>query len=307
MKIIRPIFWNDINFISLILYPMTIITYFINYLKTFNKKKNFFIKTICVGNIYLGGTGKTPLAIQINKILRKKNPVFIKKNYNDQIDEQKLLKLNGNLICTNLRYNGVQIAESKKYKVGILDDGLQDKSINYNISIVCFNSTSGIGNGFLLPAGPLRENIKVIKNYDAIFLNGNNEDNLNIKNIIKNINPNLEIFESLYEPIDINKLNKEDKYLVFSGIGNPDTFIKTLKNNGFNIIKNLDFPDHYNYSDNDIQNIKNLAKKFNAKILTTEKDFMRLNKTISENINYLKINLKIKNEGNLINFLKERL
>ena len=306
MKIIRPIFWNDINFISLILYPMTIITYFINYLKTFNKKKNFFIKTICVGNIYLGGTGKTPLAIQINKILRKKNPVFIKKNYKDQIDEQKLLKLNGNLICTNLRYNGVQIAENKKYKIVILDDGLQDKSINYNISIVCFNSTSGIGNGFLLPAGPLRENITVIKNYDAIFLNGQNK-NKKLEKTLKNINKNIKIFHGKYIPKNIKKFNLNKKFIFFSGIGNPDEFEKTLKNYKFKIKEKFIFPDHYNYSGKDLNHIKKIAKNKKLDIITTEKDFMRIGKKNRRNIKYLKIELRIQNISKFSKFLKDRL
>ena len=311
MKLKKPKFWDykKPNIMAYFLLPLSFLTSVINYLKNKPLKIKKEIKTICIGNIYLGGTGKTPLSIKINQLLNKQNykTAFIKKYYKDQIDEQKILEKNGRLFCKKDREKSLNEAINSGIEVCIFDDGLQDKKIKYDISFVCFNNQSFIGNGFLIPAGPLRENLKNLLNYDAIFLNGNNEDNLNIKNIIKNINPNLEIFESLYEPIDINKLNKEDKYLVFSGIGNPDTFIKTLKNNGFNIIKNLDFPDHYNYSDNDIQNIKNLAKKFNAKILTTEKDFMRLNKTISENINYLKINLKIKNEGNLINFLKERL
>ena len=306
MKIIRPIFWNDINFISLILYPITIITYFINYLKTFNKKKNFFIKTICVGNIYLGGTGKTPLAIQINKILRKKNPVFIKKNYKDQIDEQKLLKLNGNLICTNLRYNGVQIAENKKYKVGILDDGLQDKSINYNISIVCFNSTSGIGNGFLLPAGPLRENITVIKNYDAIFLNGKNK-NKKLEKTLKNINQNIKIFYGKYIPKNLKKFNLNKKFIFFSGIGNPDEFEKTLKNYNFKIKEKFIFPDHYNFSSKDLNHIKKIAKNKKLEIITTEKDFMRISKKNRKNIKYLKIELRIQNISKFSKFLKDKL
>ena len=107
------------------------------------------------------------MVIKINKLLSKKyKTVFIKKKYTNQVDEQKLLELNGNLICSKTRDKAIKNAENKNYEVGILDDGLQDKSIKYDVSIVCFNTTSGLGNSFLLPAGPLRENISALNNQD---------------------------------------------------------------------------------------------------------------------------------------------
>ena len=173
MKIYKPIFWSKKNFLSIILYPLTFITFTINLIKNLSNKKKYNLKTICIGNIYLGGTGKTPLSIEVNKILTKKyKTVFIKKKYKNQIDEKILLESNGKLICNNDRGIALKIAKNQKYEICIIDDGLQEKTIKYDLSIACFNSTSGIGNGFLLPAGPLRENISNVKKYDAIFLNG---------------------------------------------------------------------------------------------------------------------------------------
>ena len=92
MKLIRPKFWENKNFISYILYPFSLITYLINITKEFSKKKNFKIKTICIGNIFVGGTGKTSLAIEINELLKKEfKTVFIKKNYENHLDEINLL------------------------------------------------------------------------------------------------------------------------------------------------------------------------------------------------------------------------
>ena len=171
MKVNKPLFWNEINLISILLYPLSLITFLINIFKKILNKRNFKIKSICVGNLYVGGTGKTPLSIKINSILKKKyKTVFIKKKYSDQMDEQNILKSCGNLICKKHRDAALKIATKQKYDVAILDDGLQEKSLNYNITIACFNSTDGIGNGFLIPAGPLREVISEIKNYDAVFL-----------------------------------------------------------------------------------------------------------------------------------------
>ena len=173
MKVIKPLYLNDKNFISYLLTPLTIFTILINFSKNFLIRKKYKIKTICVGNIYIGGTGKTSLSIQINKILKNKfRTVFVKKRYLDQLDEAKMLQAHGKLISDENRGISLDKAEVKKFDVAILDDGLQDKKIDYDISIACFNSTYGIGNGYLLPAGPLREKLEILKKYSAIFLVG---------------------------------------------------------------------------------------------------------------------------------------
>ena len=99
--------------------------------------------------------------------------MFIKKKYYEQIDEEKLLKSKGNVLSNiDRKMSLIKAENNKKFNLAILDDGLQDKKINYDISIACFNSSYGFGNGLLLPAGPLRENLSVLKKYSAIFLNG---------------------------------------------------------------------------------------------------------------------------------------
>ena len=105
MNLKKPEFWLKKNFISLVLLPLTIITYLINSFKKFSNKKNFKIKSICIGNIYVGGTGKTTLTILVNQILKKKfKTVFIKKKYNNQKDEINLLKKNGSVISKKIEY-----------------------------------------------------------------------------------------------------------------------------------------------------------------------------------------------------------
>ena len=189
-------------------------------------------------------------------------------------------------------------------EIAIFDDGLQDKSLSYDLSFVCFNSEKWIGNGFLIPAGPLREKIESISKYDAVFFNGNEEDISTQKQEIKKYNPNIKIFESHYSPINIKKFNINDKYIIFSGIGNPDSFKKTLTNHKINIIKEINFPDHYSYTSKDINQIKFVAKKLDAKIITTEKDYVKISSKDSIGIEFLKIDMIIKNESELINFIK---
>ena len=307
MKIIKPVFWSEKNFLSLLLYPLTVLTFLINLIKKFSVKKKFSIKTICIGNICVGGTGKTPLSIKIDKILKKKyKTVFVKKKYSDQSDEQSLLRSNGNLICTNYRDNGLKIAQKLKYDVAIMDDGLQEKSIKYDLTIACFNTSEGIGNGLLLPAGPLRENISAIKNYDAIFLNGEKK-NKKLFLLLKKINNNLKIFEGKYVPLNIKNFNRNKKFLIFSGLGNPEEYERTLKKYKFKIKEKFIFPDHYNFPDTDIVSIKKLAKRKKLNIITTEKDYLRLNKKNRKNVKFLKIDLSIKNMKNFSKFLIERL
>ena len=307
MKINRPLFWNNINLISILLYPLSLITFLINIIKKIPNNKNFKIKSICVGNLYAGGTGKTPLSIKISNILKKKyKTVFIKKKYSDQIDEQNLLKSYGNLICRKDRDNALKIATKQKYDVAILDDGLQDKNLNYNITIACFNSSDGIGNSFLIPSGPLRENISEIKNYDAVFLNGE-KSNKKFSKYLKKLNNDIKVFEAKYTPTNLRSFNLNKKFLFFCGLGNPSEFEKTLKKYKFKIKEKFIFPDHYNFSDTDIVSIKKLAKRKKLNIITTEKDYLRLNKKNKKNVKFLKIDLSIKNMKNFSKFLIQRL
>ena len=296
MRLSKPKFWKTTNIISVIFYPLSLITYLINFSKKFSKKRNFKIKTICVGNIFVGGTGKTSLAIEINELLRKKfKTVFIKKNYKNQSDEINLLKNKGKIILSSNRASALLTAEEKKFDIAILDDGLQQKNINYDLKIICFNSEEAIGNEHIIPAGPLRENINEIKNYDLVFLNGDKK-NYKLSSKLKSINKNIKIFEGNYKPLNIKNFNLKKKYLMFCGIGNPHEFENTLIKQKFNICKKIIYPDHFKLSNFELKRIKATAKKENLILITTEKDFFRLNKIQRKNIKFLKIKLEIKNK-----------
>ena len=311
MKLKKPLFWDykKLSFFSFLLLPFTIFIYLKNFFYISNKKTNKKIKTICVGNIYLGGTGKTPFTIKLNEILEKLNfkTAIIKKYYKDQKDEQKILGASGRLYLDNKRINALKKATRDKNEVAIFDDGLQQRSLYYDLTFVCFNAQKWIGNGFLLPAGPLRESLTSLKNYKATIITGNYENNLHIKKQIKKCNPKIKIFEANYVPINLNRLKKNKKFLIFSGIGNPDTFKKTLLLNKIKIAKSLVFPDHFQYNNDDIKKIKKIAYKLKLKILTTEKDYMRLSKTNKKGISFIKVKLTIKNEKELIKFLRINL
>ena len=304
----KPKFWDEkkVNLISFFLLPFTIVIYFSNIVKNFNKKKKFNIKTICVGNIYLGGTGKTPLSIEIFNILKKLkfNVVFIKKFHSNFKDELRLLSKIGPVISRSSRQKSLEIADSKKYDFAIIDDGLQEKSINYDLKIVCFDKKNFVGNGKLIPAGPLRESLSSIKNFDVVFLNGPNKYEKKIKFLLKRINNNIKIFETFPRILENIKINRQNDYLIFSGIGNPQNFEFLLRKNKFNILKKIEFPDHHDFNDKEIKEIKYKAKKNKLKILTTEKDFLRLKKNQKKNIQKICIKLKIDDSKRFIKILK---
>ena len=304
MNLKKPKFWDfkKPNLIAYLLLPFALILRYLNNFFRRNNPHKFKIKTVCVGNIYIGGTGKTSLSIQINKILNKKNikTCFVKKFYIDQADEQKLLEKEGKLFLAKTRFEAIQKAEKENYEFAILDDGLQDPSIKYDFNLVCFNTLNWKGNGLTIPAGPLRESINNLKNYNHVFLNGNLENIDYLKNEIQKINSEIKIHLGKYEPINLAKFNKTEKYFVFSGIGNHKTFIKMLRNYGLDILENIEFPDHYNYKSNDIEKIISKAKKLNSKILTTKKDYLRLNKKYLEEIKFIEVELKIIDENKFI-------
>jgi len=312
MKLIKPKFWDykKPNLVSYLLLPLTIpITINNFFLQSKKIKKLRNIKSICIGNIYVGGTSKTPLTIKISQILTKLDikTATIKKFYKDQIDEQRLLANKTNLYCSKKRKHSLNKAVQDKVDVVLFDDGLQDGSINYDLSFVCFNTLSWVGNGLLIPAGPLREKIQSISKYDSIFLNGNGENVTEIKKIIKKYSPTIKIFETNYQVINMDEFEKNKKYLVFSGIGNPNTFENTLIKNNLKIAKHLKFPDHHKYNQRDIDEIKYQAKNLNTKILTTEKDFVKLNGNNREGIQPIKIDIMIKEENELIKFIRSNI
>lgn len=304
MKLKKPRFWDykKPNIIAFLLYPIAFLLQIIkSNSKSESKKLN--IKTICIGNIYLGGTGKTSLSIKLNEILNKNNikTCFIKKYYKDQIDEQKILQNNGKLFLSRNRLKALQKAEEENYQIAIFDDGLQDFSINYDIKFVCFNNINWIGNGMTIPAGPLRENVNNLKKYKNLFLNGNLENIEEIKKQISNINPKITIHIGIYVPLNLNEFDSNENYLIFSGIGNHKTFVSMLKKNKLKIIKEIEFPDHYQYSEKDINKIKIEAKRLNSKIITTEKDYIKISDAHKSEIKFVKSELKIEDEKKLLN------
>ena len=305
--LLKPKFWDKkVNLISIILFPFTVIFAFLIYIrKKIIKSIDFKIPIICVGNIYIGGTGKTPVSIFLANEIQKigKKPVILRKFYKNHQDEYGLIRNNfKNLILDSNRINGIRKIEKLNFDVVILDDGLQDYKIRKNISIACFNSTQLIGNGLLIPSGPLRESLSSLKNVEIVIVNGNKNEDFEKK--LFSINPNLEIFYSKYIPTNIDDF-KNKKLLAVAGIGNPENFFSLAEKNGLHIEKKLIFPDHYQFSKKEIKDILDEVKKNDYQIVMTEKDYFKFKHFKSEKIKYLKVSLQIDNHERLIKKIKE--
>jgi len=300
MKMLKPGFWDkNFSFISILLYPFSLIYLVLLIIKKILvSSKKFKIPVICVGNIYVGGTGKTPLAIFLsNNLDNNKKPVIIKKNYKNHYDEYELIKSKTDLIVGKNRAAAIIEAIDNKFNVAILDDGFQDSSIYKDLNIICFNSQQLIGNGMIFPSGPLREPFNSLKSADIVIINGHKNSNFERK--IRTISNTVEIFYSKYLPVNIDQF-KDKKLLAFAGIGNPENFFDLLKSENLNIEKTLKFPDHHEFDTKDLKKIVSIADKNKLEIITTEKDFQRLKSFKIEHINYLELKLEIFEKDNFI-------
>ena len=322
MNFKKPKFWDypGLSVWSIILYPLSLLFLLASsILRILKVEKKFSIPIICIGNIYVGGTGKTPLALEIFKIIKSygKNPAFVKKGYDYLYDEIQMLDKAGKTYSNRNREEAINSIISDKHDIAILDDGFQDPSIKKDFSILCFNSRQLIGNGFLIPSGPLRESFKSIKRADCIVING--DRNIEFENKIKKINKNIKMFYSKYKITNLDKF-KNKKVLAFAGIGNPSNFFELLKENDINLLRAYSFPDHHNYTKKDFDEIigdtflasvpevmKEKPDVESVKIVTTEKDYFRMNEKQKQNCDYIKVDLEIKNKDEFINLIKSKL
>ena len=311
MKIKKPIFWDykKISFKSFLLFPISIIyqlLFWFNKILVLNKSnKKLATPIICVGNIYIGGTGKTPLVREIFKITKSfgKKPAFIKKYHNYLSDEIEMLKETGRVYINSKRKDGITLSVLNGHDVAILDDGFQDFSIKPNFSILCFNSKQMIGNGLVIPSGPLRESLNAIQRADCIIING--DQNFEFEKKISQFKKNkkLDIFYSEYKIKDIEKF-KNKKITAFAGIGNPSNFFDLLRKNNLNIVKTYSFPDHYNYSKKDFEILTDEKSDI---LITTEKDYYRITDEQKRDCDFIEVNLEIKNEKKFREILKSYL
>jgi tetraacyldisaccharide 4'-kinase len=302
MKFNKPNYWSKkFSLISFFLIPLTLIVILFSFIRRkLTKSIKFNIPIICIGNIYIGGTGKTPMAIFLGDELLKlgNSPVILRKFYKSHSDEHNLIKGKfDNLILCENRFDGIKKAEKENHNTVILDDGFQDHKIHKDLNILCFNQKQLVGNGMVLPSGPLRESLTSLKFADIILINGKKD--VEFENKVFQINKDLKIFYTNYRPLNIEQFRNK-KLLALAGIGNPNNFFELLEENNLIIKKKLIFPDHYEFNQVEVQKIIDDAHKEHLDIIMTEKDYYKVKKFNDKRLNYLKVSLDVDKKVKLI-------
>ena len=294
MPIKTPHFWTELSWQSVILFPVSYIWRFGHYAqqKILNTKETE-IPVICVGNLTVGGSGKTPVVITLCRFLsgigkstsiltrgfggKEKGPIFVSTNLHQSLDvgDEPLMMAHSLDVCVsrNRPLGANHILDKKKYDCIVMDDGLQNPTLKKDLNIAVFDGKFGIGNGFLLPAGPMRQKLEVgIQNIDLVIFNGKDETGLGQK-----IPPHIPIFTGELQPDEeIVEKMKNRRVYGFAGIGNPSRFFKTLNNIGADLVGEAHFADHHPYTDADLTQLYEEAIQSGAELVTTQKDWMRL-------------------------------
>jgi len=320
-NVLQKIWYNKnvfFTFLSILLLPFSFLYFLIFYIKqTLTIENEFTTPIICFGNINIGGTGKTSTLLSLLPELIKVKPklVILLRGYKGTIKsthkvdpnhdtaltvgDEALLYANSfkTFISSNRSKAIKEIIKSENPDLIILDDGFQDKRIKKNKNIILINGNRGLGNGLLLPSGPLREITSLaLKKTDIIILIG--KDHTEFKSRYQNQINKKDLFKGEIVSLE-NGLNKN--FLAFSGIGNNESFFNTLEKNNHNLIKKLSFPDHYQYNKKEIEGIISTAKRNDLTPITTEKDINRISPTLKNQIKYLKIQIEIDNKDDLVN------
>lgn len=290
------------NIVAILLLPISWIYYLVGrvvfIVRSINPMRSRR-KIICVGNIFAGGVGKTPIVRAIAQYLDA--PIVMRgykknKNSGDCGDEANMLARAGLNVHVGDRKSNLILLNNQNQEIGpiVMDDGLQNPTIKKDVSIIVFDQALGYGNGFLLPSGPLRQPKRAAKKADAIIVIKNKKTKKNFK-----LPDNVPVFYAQNQTV--SPYDEDVKLVAFAGIGYPKKFFDSLHN----VVAKRAFPDHYQYTDDDINKLMMLAKKKGAKLITTEKDWVRLPVEIRDEIKYARLDTVIDNL--FWDWLKEKL
>lgn len=312
-----PQFWYEPNtWKAKFLYPLG---YFYNLLTLLRgklaKPQSYSCLTICIGNLNVGGTGKTPTTIALAQHFLKKGlqvhvvsrgykgkfqGTFLvdpQKHKSDEVGDEPLLMSEFTSVwVSNKRKNGIAAAENAGAQIVLLDDGFQDPSFHKDFSLIVVDGEKGFGNKKCMPAGPLRENIvQGFKRADALVIVG--------QRIYKfdTFPTHLKIIHSTLKPIETGMNWKEGKYLAFAGIADPSKFFKTLRSLGANLIDCVALSDHQNLDGQVLKRLERKANSAHAQLVTTEKDAVRLSNIFRKKVLSLPVRIEFDDKNELEN------
>lgn len=287
---------------SFLLWPASLVYYAASRVVYFVRRRHAYVSrrsVICVGNIFAGGVGKTPIVREI--AMRIDAPVVMRgykksANTGNAGDEALMLARSGLQVHTGNRRAAIELLNAQQSSAPIvMDDGFQNPTIKKDISILVFDDGLGYGNGFMLPAGPLREPKFAARRADAIIVIKSRHPRKKFK-----LPRNVPVFYATNQTV--SPYDENERIFAFSGIGYPKKFFNAI---GGNVVGTRAFPDHWQYTDQDIEKLVLSADAQNAKLLTTEKDWVRLPARVRDKIKYAQLKTVIDNA--FFDWLKEKL
>lgn len=302
-----PEFWAKNSIISRFLSPLGFVYgYAVAARSRRIKPVRIDCPVVCVGNLVAGGAGKTPVALAVADRLIELGyaPHFLTRGYGGSItgpqlvdlvrhtatnvgDESILLARQAPTWVSQDRVAGAKAANLAGADVIVMDDGFQNHALRKDLSLVVIDGGYGFGNGRVMPAGPLREfQHDGLLRADAIVVIGS------ISERTAAILPeDIPVFEASVVPN--SKLRYDhSQVLAFAGIGLPDKFYATLLATGIHVIETRSFPDHHHYSAGEIRELKSAASRYGAKLVTTEKDFVRLSPAAAQDVESFPISIE---------------
>lgn len=253
------------------------------------------VPVICIGNVTVGGSGKTPTAIHVASMLRSmgRHPAFLTRGYGGALtgpiqvdparhgfrdvgDEALLLARHGPTIVARDRPAGAALAASLGADVVVMDDGLQNPSLTKDLAIAAFDGAVGIGNSLPLPAGPLRAGLSgQWRRIDAVLVVGPGEPGNAIAAEARRRDAPVLVGELRPEPDSAARLRGR-RVLAFAGIGRPEKFFATLREIGAELVETRSFADHHDYGEREIAELLAVSAQAGLLAVTTEKDLVRL-------------------------------
>ncbi len=315
-----PAFWNKKSLLSTCLLPLGWIYAGATALRLKLKKPfNAEIPVICIGNLTAGGTGKTPTAAAIARLLQEQgySPFFISRGYGGKLqniivapqkhravdvgDEPLLLARTAPVAVNADRKEAAILARQNGADIVIMDDGFQNPGLHKDLSFIVIDGEVGLGNFRPVPAGPLRENFqKGIARADAAVIIGT--DKTNVRSILKNI----PVFAGKIKP-QTPPFSSGARVIAFAGIGRPEKFYHSLQECRAVIVKSFSFPDHHFYTETELQKLINEARKENAVLCTTSKDFVKIPPNLRPFFCVLEIGIAWQDEDALKDFIFQNL
>ena len=282
------------------------------------------IPVICIGNLNVGGTGKTPTTIALAQLLSARGIAvhIVSRGYGGSLlavtqvdprihtadetgDEPLLMAAFAPTWVANERVAAARAAQNAGADVILLDDGFQDPSLTKDLTIIVVDAARGFGNGCCLPAGPLRESVHVgLKRANAVIIIGEPEVQSQFRERSADQVGRIEHLTASLKPIEMGMPWAKGRYLAFAGIGDPEKFFATLRGLGAPLVRTVALDDHQKLARPMIQRLMKEAQSMNAQLVTTEKDAARLPADLRSGILSLPVRLEF-DDANALETLLE--